>query len=179
MGNNSLAYIHTHTKIKRAIKRNPKLIQTQGEDEIRISGMRFPVLLAHIDTFRLIRSFESIARALVFHEFSFRYQGRCQVISDIFFSPKDFKSTIFQVKSTQIIGEERKRWGTETQGDNPKIFTYQFSNLDTFGTFTVALTFYEKTVIYVIMSLLDDTTYRKVKKQLKPQIDKFLNDITI
>lgn len=165
-GNNGIAYIHTNTKIKRAIERNPKLIQTQGEDEISSSGKGFPVLLVRIDTYRLMRSFESIARTLVFHEFNFRYQGRCQVISDIFFSSKDFKSTNFQVRSAQMMSEERKRWTTENKGDNPRIFT-----------FTVALTFYEKTVVYVIMSLLDDTTYQKVKEQLKPQIDQFLNDI--
>ncbi|WP_094603401.1 hypothetical protein SPSIL_014410 [Sporomusa silvacetica DSM 10669] len=167
VGNNGIAYIHTNTKIKRAIERNSKLIHTQGEDEISISGKRFPVLLVHIDTYRLMRSFESIARALVFHEFSFRYQGRCQVISDIFFSPKDFKSTNFQAKSAQMLSRERKRWTTENKGDNPRIFTYQFSNLDAFGTFTVALTFYEETVIYVIMSLLDNGTYPQNGKIIK------------
>jgi len=177
VGNNGIAYIHTNTKIKRAIGRNPKLIQAQGEDEINISGKKFPVLLVQIDNYSLMHSFESIARALVFHEFSFCYQGRCQIISDIFFSPKDFKLTNFQAKSAQILSEERKRWDTENKGDNPRIFTYQFSKLDAIFTFTVALTFYEKTVVYVIMSLLDDTTYRKVEKQLKPRIDQFLNDI--
>ena len=179
VGNNGIAYIHTNTKIKRAIERNPKLIQVQGEDEISISGKKFPVLLVQIDNYRLMRSFESIARALVFHEFSFCYQGRCQVISDIFFSPKDFRSTNFQAKSAQMLSEERKRWDTKNKGDNSSIFTYQFSNLDAIGTFTVALTFYGKTIVYVIMSLLDDVTYEKVEKQLKPQIDQFLNDITV
>jgi hypothetical protein len=153
------------------------LIQILGEDEISIVEKGFPVLLVQIDTYRLMRSFESIARALVFHKSNFRYQGRCQVISDMFFSPKDFKSTNFQAKSAQMISEERKRWATENKGDNPRIFTYQFSNLDAIGTFTIALTFYEKTVVYVIMSLLDDTINQEVKKQLKQQIDQFLNDI--
>lgn len=176
MGNNGVAYVHTHTKIKRAIERNPNLLQIQREDKVNISGREFPVLLVHIDTCRLMRSFEAIARALVFYEFSFCYKGRCQVISDIFFSSKDFKSTNFQVKSAQLLREERKEWKTDNKGDNPKIFTYQFSGLDIFGTFTVALTFYEKTVIYVIMSLLDDITFQKVKKKLKPQIDQFLDE---
>ncbi len=179
VGNNGIAYIHTNTKIKRAIKRNSKLIQVQGEDEISILGKQFPVLFVQIDNYRLMHSFESIARALVFHEFSFCYQGRCQVIADIFFSPKDFKSTKFQAKSAQILSEERKRWGTEKKGDNPRIFTYQFSKVDAGGTFTVALTFYEKTVVYIIMSLLDDKTYEKVKEQLKSKIDQFLNGITV
>lgn len=179
VGNNGIAYIHTNTKIKRAIKRNPKLIQVQGEDEISILGKQFSVLLVQVDNYRLMHSFESIARALVFHEFNFCYQGRCQVISDIFFSSKDIKFANFQVKSAQMLREERKRWNTENQGDNPKIFTYQFSNVDGTGTFTLALTFYGKTIVYVIMPLLDGATYKKVKEQLKPQIDQFLNGIMV
>lgn len=176
MGNNGVAYVHTHTKIKRAIERNPNLLQIQRKDNINISGKLFPALLIHIDTYRLMRSFEAIARALVFYEFRFRYKGRCQVISNIFFSPKDIKSTNFQVKSAQLLNEERKQWKLDNKGYNPRIFTYQFSGLDILGTFTVALTFYEKTVVYVIMSLLDDTTFQKVKKQLRPQIDRFLDE---
>ena len=177
VGNNGVAYVHTNTKIRRSIERNPKLISAQAEDVISIGDKNFPVLFVKVDNYRLMRSFEAIARALVFYEFDFRYRGRCQVISDIFISLEDQRSTRFQLKGYSIISNERASWTTEIKGENPKIFTYQFSETDGVGTFTVALTFYEKTVIYVIMSLLNPNTYIEIKRQLKPQIDQFLIDI--
>lgn len=177
VGNNGVAYIHTNTKIRRALERNPKFLDIQSEDAIEINDKEFPVLFVNVDTFRLMRSFEAIARALVFHEFSFTYQGRCNVISNIFLSPESKESTFFQLKSFAMLNKEQQLWHTEIKGTNPKIFTYQFSNVDRIGTFTVALTFYEKTVVYVIMSFLDDKTFQEVKQQMKSQVDKFLEDI--
>lgn len=149
-GNNGVAYVHTNTKIRRAIERNPKLISAQAEDVVSIGDENFPVLFVKVDNFRLMRSFEAIARALVFHELNFRHRGRCQVISDIFISLEDQKATRFQLESFSLISNERMSWSAEIKGANPKIFTYQFSESDGFGTFTVALIFYEKIVIYVI-----------------------------
>lgn len=168
--NNGIAYVHTNTKIKRAIERNPKLIDIQGEDLISIAGREFPTLLIRVDNYRLIYSFEAIARALVFHEFKFHYQGRCCVISDIFLSPEDQRATRFQHASYSLISKERIYWRTPIKGENPMIFKYQFSSADGIGTFTVALEFYERTVVYVIMSLLNEDEFNQIKLQLQSQL---------
>lgn len=167
VGNNGIAYVQTNTKIKRAIERNPKLIDVQGEDYFSIAGRKFPVLLIRVDNYRLMNSFEAIARALVFYEFKFHYRGRCCVISDIFLSPDDQRSTSFQIASFSLISKERIYWRTPTKGGNPMIFRYQFSNADVFGTFTVALEFYERTVVYVIMSILNQDDFNQIKFHLQ------------
>lgn len=177
VGNNGIAYVHTNTKIRRAIERNPRLIQVYDETVINIGDRTFLVLLIHVDTHRLMRSLEAIARALVLHELNFRYEGRCWVISDMFVSSEDQRSTRFQLKSHALLSKEQTSWPTIIKGENPKIFTYQFSNLDGIGTFTITLTFYGKTVVYAIMSLLDDNTFLKAEHLLKPQVDRFLSDV--
>jgi hypothetical protein len=153
VGNNGIAYIHTNTKIRRTLKRNPTFLSIVKEDNIELGGKEFPVLYIYADNMRLVHSFEAIARALVFHEFKFSYQGRCQVISDLFVTPKDIDSSHFQETMATLLLCERDSWTSEIKGANPKIFTYQFSDRDCFGSFSVALTFYEKTIVYVVMSL--------------------------
>ncbi len=154
-GNNGVAYVYANKKVRRTIARNPNLISIHREHVVAMNGKQFPVQIINIDIFRLVNSFEAIARALIFHEFSFSYRGRCQVISDLLCFSESKEYNHFQLNGFMSLNFERKKWFTEVKGSNPEIFTYQFSNLDGIGTFTVALTFYEKTVVYVIMTLLD------------------------
>lgn len=151
VGNNGVAFAHTHTKLKRALQRNPRLIHVEKETDIVLNGILYPTLLVNIDVQRLTHSFESIGRGLYFYEHRKRFIGECTVISDIFLSPNSewTKSNVFIQNAISLIRKEQEKWFTPTQGENPEIFTYQFSPVDGFGSLTLVLTFYRYTEIYI------------------------------
>lgn len=133
VGNNGIAYVHTNTKIGRAVKRNPKLINVEDEGVICVGDKQFPVLYVHIDSQRLVYSLECISRALFFYEFNTRYTGPCKVISNIFALSKDTQSAKFQAKAAKALENEKNYWMNRKEGKNPEIFTYQFSQIDGMG----------------------------------------------
>lgn len=178
VGNNGIAYFHTMTKIKRAISRNKNMLHAEKEDIINLNGKQFPVAFAIIDTSRLTHSFEAIARAIYYHEFGEIFSGICNlVVSDIFINPKDETSTNFILRSVKLIEDDQYQWNTEMKGANPKVFTYQFSNIDGFGSMTLALNFYERTKVYVILSLLSREEFDKLKLKFKPLTNIYFGDI--
>lgn len=177
VGNNSVAFVHNSTKIKRAIDRNPHLLKADEETVIDVNGTKFPVKWVTVDTVRLIHSFEAIARAIYYHEFGQSFSGSCKVVSKIFFSLEDKNSTIFNFRAAKLIEAEQPHWKTQIKGSNPKIFTYQFSPIDSIGTITLLLNFFEKTVVYVVLSTIDDSNLEKYKGQFAPILDALFGDL--
>ena len=152
IGNNGVSYIHTLTKVARSVERNPKIIKTIGDDVLTIAGKEFPVSWVVTDNNRLIYSFESIARALYFHENKEIFIGKCIIVSDLFIQLEDDKNSKSIIKDCKLIEAEKSSWKTKVVGENPRIFTYQFSNEDAFGCLSLILTFYEKTKVYVVLA---------------------------
>ena len=175
VGNNDIAFIHTNTKIRRALERKPHFFKSAIDDVLHAGDREFPVQLVYADNARLMHSFEAITRALIFHEFNFRYEGNCSIVSRMFVNPSDRDSTSYLLKSCQALDRERIRWRTQINGESPKIFTYQFSDMDGLGSFVLALTFYEKTIVYSVMSLLGEKNREKARILLQPEIDRFLD----
>lgn len=167
VGNNGIAYVHNATKVKRARERNPNMIKIDAEDTLKIAGIEFPVQWAILDMSKLLRSFESIARALYFYEFNNNYAGDCNVVSGIFSHPDNKKWSEFNLRATKMIEEEQPHWGTKVKGDNTDIFTYQFSPIDGFKTQTLALTFYKTTKIYVILSMMTKEEFEEAKPKFE------------
>lgn len=165
IGNNAAAYFHTRTKVKRAIDRNPSLIDVDGEDMLEVQDMKFPIQWVHVDMLRLSHSFEAIARALYYFDFGVQFVGKCQIVTRLHFNPDKKKSTVFNARACKLIEMEMPQWGTETKGSNPEIFTYQFNEEDGFGTRTLCLTFYGETRVFVILS-------RTMTEDLTPQLEK-------
>lgn len=163
VGNNGIAYIHTNTKIRRALKRNPNIIEVVEENLLQIVDKEFPVLWVNIDTKRLYHSFEAIARAIFYYEFKTIYEGSCNIVSSIFLFQDNEELSKFQMKSDKALSQERKKWRSKTKGRNPEIFTYQISDMDGCGTFKIAFTFYEKTVVYVFMNMWEGLMDEKSK----------------
>jgi hypothetical protein len=165
--NNDIAFIHTKTKINRALKRNPRLINIHKSMNIKSGNQEFPVLIINVDLDRLRSSFEAVARALFFHEFGNTYSGSCTSIAKFFLTPdkKYTDSNRFHLNAFKIIQDEQVHWDTPIKGDNPKIFTYQFSPEDDFGARTLALNFYENSTIYVCM--VDKRRLEPHKRNLK------------
>lgn len=169
VGNNVVAYLHTCTKVRRARERNPSLINIEGEDIVEVQDMQFPVEWANVNMLRLSRSFEAIARALYYYDFGVRFDGVCHVVTKLYFNPDAMKSTLFNVRACKLIEMEMPHWETEIKGDNPEIFTYQFSPEDAFKTRTLCLTFYEETQVFIALSKMtaeELSVYRKKSKHL-------------
>ena len=152
VGNNIAAYLHTCTKVRRARERNPFLINIEGEATVEAQNIQFPVEWANVNMLRLFHSFEAIARALYYYDFGVCFNGMCHIVTRLCFNPDAMKSTLFNARACKLIEMEMPHWKTEVKGDNPEIFTYQFSPEDAFKTRTLCLTFYEKTQVFVALS---------------------------
>lgn len=152
VGNNIAAYLHTCTKVRRARERNPFLINIEEEDTVEAQNIQFPVEWANVNMLRLFHSFEAIARALYYYDFGVCFNGMCHIVTRLCFNPDAMKSTLFNARACKLIEMEMPHWKTEVKGDNPEIFTYQFSPEDAFKTRTLCLTFYEKTQVFVALS---------------------------
>ena len=87
VGNNSLAYVQTQTKIDRSVKRNSKLFDIEEREVLKIKDKELPVLWINVDNHKVNHSFESIARGLYYHEYNKSYKGKLTIISKIFSHP--------------------------------------------------------------------------------------------
>ncbi|NRS17077.1 hypothetical protein HP398_11610 [Brevibacillus sp. HB1.4B] len=177
VGNNSVAYIHTATKVSRSRIRNPKIINIDREDILKVKDKEFPVLWINVDNDKLRYSFESIARAIYFYENEHVFRGKCFVISRLFNHPDDVKGSEFNNRSSELIENEQKYWINEIKGNNPDIFSYQFSEVDGFKCQTLALNFYEGTKVYVILNGMTDEEMEEVRPKLAAVTDSLFGDL--
>ncbi|MDD3415257.1 MAG: hypothetical protein PHY47_14805 [Lachnospiraceae bacterium] len=151
VGNNGIAYVHNATKVNRTRKRNTQLLDVKESGFVNSEKNKYPVEVITLDNYRLIHSFEAIGRALFYHEFEKRFEGECKFISDIFVDFNKHSEKQFMTESYSILQKDRNYWKTGIKAENPRIFVYQFSEIDGFGTRTLYLRFFEKTEIFVIM----------------------------
>lgn len=172
VGNNSLAYLHTQTKVKRSLEYNRNLIDIERKGIIANRSSIFPVLIVNADSSKLIHSFESIARGLYYHEFHKVFKGKVTIISTLLKHPEYPDASVFIDESLHLIKREQKYWLSEVKGNNPEVFTYQISPTDDLGTFTIFLKFYESIEVYIIMSSFT----KEDELMLKPLSQSFLNN---
>ena len=177
VGNNVEAYLHACTKVRRARERNPLLVDVESEDVLDTAKMQFPVQWVNVDMHRLFYSFEAIARALYYFDFGMQFNGECQIVTRLCFHPDAMNDTIFNVRACELIEREMPSWKTEIRGNNPEIFTYQFSPEDLTKVRTLCLTFYEKTQVFIAMSRMtpDELAFQREKN--KEIIDALFGDV--
>ena len=165
VGNNSIAYIHTKTKLARTLERKPYLLDIKGEANLKLGAESFPVCFVECNLIRLSYSFEAIARALYFVEYGIAFKGECKVFSNIYANQNDMEAKAFILDSVCKLEDERKScWKSKIKGFNPKIFTYQFSPVDDLGTQTICLTFYERTKVFVILVQPENPKMKFIKR---------------
>lgn len=177
VGNNAEAYLHTCTKVRRAFERSPSLIEILGDDVITINSKEYPVQWARMDMRRLFYSFEAIARALFYHEFGARFEGDCRIVTRLCNNPTDNRSTAFNIRACEIIEHEISNWNTEVKGDNPTIFTYQFSPEDGFKCRTLCLTFYKNTKVYAALSRLSSSEQEALRRRTRQIMPLVFGDV--
>lgn len=177
VGNNFVAYIHTATKVSRSRLRNPKIIQIDKEAILKLKNKELPVLWITVDTHKLRYSFESIARALYYHENNDIFYGSCFVVSKLFDHPDDPNGSEFNKRSSELLELEQAHWKTELKGNNPDIFTYQFNEIDGFKCQTLALNFYGGTKVFVILNGMTDVEMEEAKPRLAFLTDSIFGDL--
>lgn len=168
VGNNSLAYIQTHTKIQRSTKRNSNLLDIEKGEVIKVNDKEFPVLWINVDVPKLSHSFESIARGLYYHENNKSFKGRLMIVSKLFYHPDDPDGSGFNILSSKRLESERPNWNTEVKGENKEVFSYQFSPIDGYKVQTLALNFFEGIDVYIILAELTDEEFENAKLELSP-----------
>lgn len=157
ISNNSTAFSQFKTKIARATKRNPKLMQSilkGGRQVIAVGndGIAKNTIINHADTDRIQTCFEHIAHAMYYHHFGKKFSGEFRFLQDWAVTPD--KKHEFYVKTKDgvfPILEFVKQYfvGLEHDGKNASVFRYRFVEPDEHGISSVSLQFYEETSVYV------------------------------
>lgn len=162
-GNNGIAYIHTQTKVRRAAERNKKLYKVVGYKTIKVRNKKFPMMIIQTDTYRLVRSFEAIGRALYFYTHNKQFSGICKIIPTFIKDQKqNSRWNQFCDWCISLVQSERNKW-TE-YGNNPDIFKYQFGEEDEVGCQMLLMTFYGHLEVYVVFANNKAIDTLKLKK---------------
>ncbi|HEU6436075.1 MAG TPA: hypothetical protein VE028_01320 [Nitratidesulfovibrio sp.] len=148
-GNNTVGFIIGSTKVSRAFDRSPHLedavFKNKKTIEIPVKSESIKITYGNPDHLRLIKCFERIFFGLYRHHYGENFSGQIKVFFDCFVyedtSLQNYKKLI-RVK----IAEDLE--GKEVFGENPDVFTYQFTDPDVYGIIACKATFYQNTVIY-------------------------------
>lgn len=153
VGNNLLGYLHTQSKVSRALRRkssdfinkvvlkNAKSIDFETKD-----GTKYPVLLGNPDLSRLKKCFEYIAYGLYYHEFNHSFKGNMKVIPGfVKYDDKDINMLVELMRRKIEVDEIT----IGKKGDNPYVFQYEFCKPDKFGLFALRIVFYGAADVYI------------------------------
>ena len=147
VGNNATGFLHTNTKLARAHRRNPRLINDTIRDARSVDlgtpdRTAFPALVGQPDMERLCLALQAVARGLYFHANGKRFKGKVTIIPSFVDFPRGNTMSIVQLLSQRMIDQDRSDW--PRHGDNPRIFTYQIGPVDQFGLTPMVMTFYSR-----------------------------------
>ena len=151
-GNNSIGYAHKLTKVNRSIRNSSfrlldEALKNRKKGILKVGPNKFTDVNRGTPNYeRLFRCFDHIARALYYHTFSERFVGQTKPLLGFLLhaeeTPREFSRFIKDKVAFELLGKPRL-------GENPDIFTYQFTAPDQFGLFLVHLQFYGGVDVYV------------------------------
>ncbi len=152
VGNNLVGYMHTMTKVSRAIARkhagfyNQIISNAQGFVIKTPDGKDWPILRGTPDFSRLFFCFEHIARGIYYHELGKRFNGECRMVFGFVNYAEENSEKFRMLVEKRFLLEEDKY---PVQGANPSAFCYQILPPDEFNLIALKMTFYEGASIYV------------------------------
>lgn len=153
VGNNYLGFLHTQTKISRALRRKSKsflekaVIRNSKTFVLESKNKtKFIVSQGSPDYHRLVSCFENIAAGLFFKDFGQVFSGDFKMFFG-FINYTDENTNTF-------VKFVRDRWDIDAhkypiKGENPEVFKYQFADADEFGIIGLKMLFYHGTEIYL------------------------------
>lgn len=150
--NNSIGYRHKMTKVNRAIAKSSdhllnKAFLKRKHFIVKLGENKFiEVIRGTPDFARLKKCFEQIALGLFSHEFNNRFKGVITVLmTHLEQKNKDGETFIQFIKHRAELELKGKKY----LGNNPAVFSYQFSDPDRFGLFILRMLFYGGCEIFV------------------------------
>ncbi len=157
IGNNSIGYLHKFSKVNRAIHRSSFALLNQAMKDQKWSVVKFgpnkfiDVVWGTPDHNRLLRCFDRLARGIHMAHFGKKFYGKSQTILGYILSgspnPAEFQRFIRDKVAVELDGKPRV-------GNNPEVFSFQFTEPDQFGIYLIHLQFYGGLDVYV--SLVPD-----------------------
>ena len=137
IANNDTAFTLFSSKVSRAMERNPELFKHLTRERVPVvavdkeTGEAINTLMVKVDSARLLKSLEHIARAIFFHQCGNRFEGRCVILYDFGLyhgRGDDAKWNDF----IQITCQQMKDYFDPKAhaGDNPEVFKYFLENVD-------------------------------------------------
>jgi len=159
IGNNSIGYRHKFTKVNRAIHRSSftllkQAMANQKWHVVEIAPNKFlDVIWGTPDQARLNRCFDRIARGLFHHCFRRRFRGTTKSVLAYLQpdlpNPAEFQRFVRDKVAMELKGKVRL-------GDNPEVFTFQFTDPDPLGLYSLHVQFYGGLDVY--SALIPDKT---------------------
>ena len=154
VGNNSIAFIHNATKVKRMIERYGdhfiEVFNKNAEHKTfkTSNGLTFPIAYGMPDIPRLIRCFEHIAYGLYYHVHKERFNGTCKVIpSFVNYTNANMRALVDVITRRYAFHEKDNE--TAEYGNNPLVFQYWMVEPDKLGISGRKMTFYEGADVFV------------------------------
>ena len=150
--NNSIGYRHKMTKVNRAIAKSSdhllnKAFIKRRHFIVKLGENKFiEVIRGTPDFERLKKCFGQIALGLFFHEFNNRFKGATTVLMTHLEQKDKNGETFIQFIKHRAELELREK---KNLGNNPAVFSYQFSDPDRFGLFILRMLFYGGCEIFV------------------------------
>ena len=150
--NNSIGYRHKMTKVNRAIAKSSNRLLDKAFLErkhfiVQLEENKFiEVIRGTPDFKRLENCFEQIALGLFYYKFNKSFKGTSRVLM-AHLEQKTKNGTAF-IQFIKHRAEIELR-GKECHGNNPAVFSCQFSDPDQFGLFILKMCFYGGCEIFV------------------------------
>lgn len=151
VGNNLFGFLHTQTKVARAIERNERFMDVFLKDAVPTviqnkNGKLIPIVRGTPDLGRLTRCFENIAHGLYYHHFKKPFDGRIFCIID-FVTYMDENAEKWKLLYRKVFEQEAHEF--KMKGNSPQIFKYLMTDPLEDGSFGMRLLFYEGTMVAV------------------------------
>ncbi|QDT95369.1 hypothetical protein [Gimesia aquarii] len=154
LGNNSIGYKQKFSKVNRAIYRSSFELLTNSMKNRKlciyeVSSNKFiDVIWGTPDYDRLNNCFDRIARGLFYHVFDIKFSGKTKTMLGYIqhkeSTPKEFQRFIRDKILRELKGKPRL-------GDNPEVFSFQFTDLDQYGLCSLHLEFYGGLDFYIAL----------------------------
>ena len=154
IANNETAFRLFLTKILRSIHRNPRFFGAFTMDNKPVvavdeKGTAFNTLIVKLDTRRILKVLDHIARALYFDHFKKRFLGKCVVLYDFALYHGTPQEEALNDK-LQFVSKVVKDYfeKKEHTGDNPEVFRYVFDEPDAEDKIALKMQFYKASNVY-------------------------------
>jgi len=158
LGNNSIGYIHSQKKVKRAIRRSSykllkKVFLKSKNIKIEVENNQFvDVIIGTPDVLRLKNSFEHIAYGVYYHHFNKRFNGILKIFMGFLHYSRQNDKNHKDIIQKKINYEAKNK---QRFGKNQNVFYYQFLDVDEQNILPLKLCFYDGVEIYVAFAPKD------------------------